>query len=136
MSNWNLGMLVLEERGKRSVPRKTSPSTNIGGRRVLSPLCHPYSPQALLVLFVCVCFFFVSYILVFQFCQGTIHVILIVIGLGQSGLFQDKGVEHFIFKCHMAGWPVQVNRLIYDRSSMHVHTHASSSKRHTSRHTW
>ena len=64
-SNWNLEMLVFEERGKPEYPEKNlleqgrEPTTNsshiwhrrrdlnpgyIGGRRVLSPLCHPCSP--------------------------------------------------------------------------------------------
>ena len=63
--NWNLEMLVFEERGKPEYPEKNlleqgrEPTTNsshiwhrrrdlnpgyIGGRRVLSPLCHPCSP--------------------------------------------------------------------------------------------
>ena len=65
-SNWNLGMLVFEERGKPEYPEKNlleqgrEPTTNsnhmwrrrldlnpghIGGRRVLSPLCHPVLPK-------------------------------------------------------------------------------------------
>ena len=64
-SNWNLEMLVFEERGKPEYPEKNlleqgrEPTTNsshiwhrrrdlnpgyIGGRRVLSPLRHPCSP--------------------------------------------------------------------------------------------
>ena len=64
-SNWNLKMLVFEERGKPEYPEKNlleqgrEPTTNsshiwhrrrdlnpgyIGGRRVLSPLRHPCSP--------------------------------------------------------------------------------------------
>ena len=64
-SNWNLEMLVFEERGKLEYPEKnlskkgTEPTTNSthirrrrrdlnpghsGGRRVLSPLRHPCSP--------------------------------------------------------------------------------------------
>ena len=66
-SNWNLEMLVFEERGKPEYPEKNlseqerEPTTNsthiwrgrrdlnpghIGGRRVLSPLHHPCSPGA------------------------------------------------------------------------------------------
>ena len=65
-SNWNLEMLVFEERGKPKYPEKNlskqgrEPTTNsthiwrpvresnlghIGGRRVLSPLRHPCSPN-------------------------------------------------------------------------------------------
>ena len=64
-SNWNLEVLVFEERGKPEYPEKNlleqgrEPTTNsshiwhrrrdlnpgyTGGRRVLSPLCHPCSP--------------------------------------------------------------------------------------------
>ena len=67
-SNWNLEMLVFEERGKPEYPEKNlleqgrEPTTNlthiwcrrcelnpghIGGRRVLSPLRHPCSPREL-----------------------------------------------------------------------------------------
>ena len=74
-SNWNFKMLVFEERGKPEYPEKNlskqsrEPTTNsthiwrwvwesnpghIGGRRALSPLCHPCSPvdheQSVLVL--------------------------------------------------------------------------------------
>ena len=66
-SNWNLEVLVFEERGKPEYPEKNlseqgrEPTTNsthiwrrrqdsnpghIGGRRVLSPLRHPSSPSA------------------------------------------------------------------------------------------
>ena len=65
-SNWNLEMLVFAERGKPEYPEKNlleqrrEPTTNsthiwrrvresnpshIGGKRVLSPLCHPCSPK-------------------------------------------------------------------------------------------
>ena len=65
-SNWNLKVLVFEERGKPGYPEKNlseqgrEPTTNsthiwrgcqdsnpghIGGRRVLSPLRHPCSPK-------------------------------------------------------------------------------------------
>ena len=65
-SNWNLEMLVFEERGKPENPEKNlleqrrEPTTNsthiwrrrrdlnpfhIGGKRVLSPLHHPCSPE-------------------------------------------------------------------------------------------
>ena len=65
-SNWNLEMLVFEERENRSTQRKTSQSKgenhqqnsthiwrrrrelnpdHIGGRRALSPLRHPCSPE-------------------------------------------------------------------------------------------
>ena len=64
-SNWNLKMLVFEERGKPEYPEKNlseqrkEPTTNLthiwrrrldlnpgrtGGRQVLSPLRHPCSP--------------------------------------------------------------------------------------------
>ena len=64
-SNWNLEMLVFEERGKPEYPKKNlseqsrKPTTNsthirrhvresnpahISGRRALSPLCHPCPP--------------------------------------------------------------------------------------------
>ena len=67
-SNWNLEMLVFEERGKPEYPEKSlseqgrQPTTNsthiwrrrwelnpghIGGRRVLSPRRHPRSPREL-----------------------------------------------------------------------------------------
>ena len=67
-SNWNLEMLVFEERGKPEYPEKNlseqgrEPTTNsthmwrrrrdlnpghIGGRRVFSPLRHPCSPYKL-----------------------------------------------------------------------------------------
>ena len=66
-SNWNLEVLVLEERGKAEYPDKNlseqrnEPTTNltqalvsvlgfepvhIGGRRLLSPLSHPCSPDS------------------------------------------------------------------------------------------
>ena len=72
-SNWNLEMLVFEERGKPEYPEKnlseqgrepTSNSTHIwsrhrdlnpghiGGRRVLSPLRHPCSPIDLFSLYI------------------------------------------------------------------------------------
>ena len=65
--NWNLEVLVLEERGKPEYPDKNlseqrnEPTTNltyawcrcwdlnevhIGGRRLLSPLSHPFSPDS------------------------------------------------------------------------------------------
>ena len=68
-SNWNLEMLVFEERGKPEYPEKNlseqgrEPTTNlthiwrrrrhlnprhIGERRVLSPLRHPFSPKCTL----------------------------------------------------------------------------------------
>ena len=68
-SNWNLEVLVFEERGKREYPEKNlseqgrEPTTNsthiwrrrqdlnpghIGGRRVLSPLRHPCSPMTVM----------------------------------------------------------------------------------------
>ena len=67
-SNWNLEMLIFEERGKPEYPEKNlsekrrEPTTNpthmcrrrgdlnlvhIGGRRVLSPLRHPLLPKQL-----------------------------------------------------------------------------------------
>ena len=70
-SNWNLEMLVFEERGKPEYPEKNlseqrrEPTTNsthiwrrrrelnpgnFGGRRVLSPLRHPCSPAMYLYL--------------------------------------------------------------------------------------
>ena len=72
-SNWNLEMLVFEERGKPEYPEKNrseqrrEPTTNsthiwrrrrdlspghIGGRRVLSPLGHPCSPIDLFSLYI------------------------------------------------------------------------------------
>ena len=67
-SNWNLEMLVFEERENRSTRRKTSRSKgenqqqtqptlvwrrprdlnlgHIGGRRALSPLCHPWGKRS------------------------------------------------------------------------------------------
>ena len=72
-SNWNLEMLVFEERGKPEYPEKNSseqrrePTTNsthiwrrrrdlnpghIGGRRVLSPLGHACSPIDLFSLYI------------------------------------------------------------------------------------
>ena len=65
-SNWNLEMLVFEERGKPEYPEKNlseqgrEPTTNsthvwrrrrdlnpgqISGRRMISPLRHPWSPD-------------------------------------------------------------------------------------------
>ena len=66
-SNWNLEMLVLEERGKPEYPEKTLSEQRrggerrgeerrrgedinpgrIGGRQALSPLCHPLLPKCL-----------------------------------------------------------------------------------------
>ena len=72
-SNWNLEMLVFEERGKPEYPennlseQRREPTTksthiwrrrrdlnpgHIGERRVLSPLCHPCSYLLLLLCFV------------------------------------------------------------------------------------
>ena len=69
-SNWNLEVLVFKERGKPEYPEKNlseqrrEPTTNsthvwrrhldsnpghIGGRRVLSPMCHPCSPREFIV---------------------------------------------------------------------------------------
>ena len=70
-SNWNLEVLVFEERGKPEYPEKNlseqrrEPTTNstqiwrrgrdsnlghIGGRPVLSPLRHPCSPNHVVVM--------------------------------------------------------------------------------------
>ena len=77
-SNWNLDMLVFEERGKPKYPeenlseQRREPTTNsthiwrrarklipshIGGRRVLSPLRHPCSLKITRPLFFCFCFY-------------------------------------------------------------------------------
>ena len=88
-SNLNLGMLVFVEGGKQEYPEKnlgsrgknqqqTQPTgfipvltpysnlSNFGGRRVLSTLCHPYSPRAC-----CTCAFVPSNILYVRKCSHS-----------------------------------------------------------------
>ena len=52
-SNWNLAVLVFEERGKPECPEKNRESNpgHIGGRRVLSPPRHTCNPTLSFIQF-------------------------------------------------------------------------------------